>query len=212
MRITKFGHACLLVEEGKARILVDPGVYSKGFEDLTELGAILVTHQHADHMTPDGLKALLDKNPEAKLFCDEDSGLQLRGAGLTAAQVVHDGDGFEVSGVSVKVIGVQHATIHPDIPGITNVGYFIAGRLFVPGDNFTKPEREIEILGLPLGAPWSKVSEIIDYVMAVKPRVAIPIHDAVLAMPDMHIGLVNRFAKPAGIEVRWIENGSYTEV
>ena len=70
----------------------------------------------------------------------------------------------------------------------------------------------MEILALPLGAPWSKVSEVIDYVMAVKPRVAIPVHDAVLAMPEMHVNITKRFTDPAGIELRVVPNGETTEV
>ena len=32
MKITHFGHACLLVESGEARLLFDPGTESSGYE------------------------------------------------------------------------------------------------------------------------------------------------------------------------------------
>ena len=50
MRLTRFGHSCLLVEEGGARVLLDPGSFSEGFETLEGLTAVCVTHQHVDHV------------------------------------------------------------------------------------------------------------------------------------------------------------------
>lgn len=212
MKITKYGHACLFVEEAGARILIDPGAFSEGFEQLEQLDAILITHQHGDHLVPDNLVALLERSPQAHVVTDEGSAKILADDGRIAARAVKDGDTFDVAGVTVLVAGVNHAVIHPEISGIPNVGYHIGGRFFYPGDNFTQPAHPVEVLALPLGAPWLKVSEVIDYLMMVKPKVAIPVHDAVLAMPDMHIGLAQRFAKPAGIVIEVVANKSSTEV
>lgn len=209
MRISKFGHACLLVEEGGARILIDPGVFSKGFEDLVELDAILITHQHRDHMAPDNIKALLETNEGAKVYADAGSAELLQKAGVDT-QTVKAGDALDVEGVTVTVVGEEHAVIHPDIPGIPNVGYLIAEAFFYPGDSFTEPGRSVDVLAVPLGAPWMKASEMVDYVRAVKPRVAIPVHDAVLAMPEMHVGMIERLVP--GAEVRFVKDGESTEI
>jgi hypothetical protein len=143
---------------------------------------------------------------------DEDTATEL-GAGLgLKPTVVQAGDAFEYAGVKVAVEGDHHAVIHPTMPAITNVGYRIAERFFYPGDNFTLPSRPVEVLALPLGAPWLKVGEVIDYVLAVAPKVAIPVHDAVLAMPGMHVGIVSGFTGDKGIEMRVVENGSSTQV
>src|SRR4051812_9464594 len=104
MRITKYGHACLLVEEGNARILLDPGMFSHGFEELTDLDAILITHQHGDHVQAETLGTLLGANPDAKLYADADTAQLLSEASLEA-QTVHQGDRFKVAGVPVAVIG-----------------------------------------------------------------------------------------------------------
>jgi L-ascorbate metabolism protein UlaG (beta-lactamase superfamily) len=211
MKITKFGHACLFVEDNGGRLLIDPGAWSSGFEDLTELDAILITHQHQDHMLPENIQGLLAKNPEAKVYADEASAKLLAEAGVRA-QAVHTGDEFEAGGVAVAVFGKNHAMIHPDIPGIPDVGYLIAGGLLHPGDALTVPDRAVEILAVPAGAPWEKVEEEIDYVRAVKPKVAIPIHDAPLSDigRELHFGLLKQMGQ-AG-ELRVIENGSSTEV
>ena len=108
-------------------------------------------------------------------------------------------------------MGRDHAVIHADVPGIPNVGYMIAEKFFYPGDSFTLPERTIEVLATPAGAPWLKIGEVVDYVRVVKPRVAIPVHDAVLAMPEMHVGMLRRLA-PEGTEIRVVPSGKTTEI
>ena len=82
MRITKYGHACLLLEEGSARILIDPGAFSQGFEELTGLTAVLLTHQHMDHVQAKTLKPLLDQNADAKLYADADTTAMLAKEGI----------------------------------------------------------------------------------------------------------------------------------
>jgi L-ascorbate metabolism protein UlaG (beta-lactamase superfamily) len=211
MRITKYGHGCLLIEEREARILIDPGVFSTGFEELANLDAVLITHQHPDHLKLENLLALAQKNPGLKVFADEGSVQKIEDQETLDVHAVHAGEEFEVAGVRVQVVGTDHAVIHPTMPGIPNVGYLIAKRFFDPGDNFTLPGEPVDVLALPIGAPWLKISEVIDYVLAIRPEVAIPIHDAVLAMPEMNEAHVKRFAEPAGIELRVLPNGESTE-
>jgi L-ascorbate metabolism protein UlaG (beta-lactamase superfamily) len=212
MRITKLGHACLFIEEGEARILIDPGVFSRGYEGLREIDAVLITHQHEDHASLEALAKVRQNTPGVPMYGDEGTVRVMAEKGDIAITAVHAGEEFEVAGVKIAIYGSNHAVIHPAIPGIENVGYMIAGRFFYPGDNFTNPGVPVEVLALPIGAPWLKVSEVIDYVVAVRPKIAIPVHDAVLAMPAMHAGIVGRFTQPQGIEVRVVENGSTVEV
>jgi L-ascorbate metabolism protein UlaG (beta-lactamase superfamily) len=180
MRLTKFGHSCLLVEEGGTRVLLDPGSFSEGFEELEGLTAVCVTHQHGDHLDAGRVRRLLDRNPGVRVVSDEGSAQALDEAGADV-EVVHDGDELELGGLGLAVAGRDHAVIHPDVPVVPNVGYLVGGRLFHPGDAFTVPGQPVEVLAVPAGAPWLKLSEAVDYLRRVAPRVAVPVHEKVLS-------------------------------
>jgi L-ascorbate metabolism protein UlaG (beta-lactamase superfamily) len=203
VHIVHFGQSCVLVEIGTARLLLDPGIYSAGFDELTGLDAILVTHQHPDHLDLTRMPALLAANPAAQLLVDSGSAPQLAGAGI-AHQVAGPGQQLELAGTTVEVIGGDHGVIHPDIPVVPNNGYLVAGdggTVLHPGDSFTVPDREIDLLLLPTAAPWLKVSEAVDYLRAIAPALAVPIHPAILATPEKYYGLFRELA-PAGTDIQ----------
>ena len=180
MDVTSFGHSCLLVEDGDARLLIDPGTYSHGFEDLSGLTGVLVTHQHPDHLDPDRFGDVLANNPGVQVFTDPQTRAQLDQRGIRV-QAVAAGDALADMGTSVTVHGGQHAVIHRDIPVVDNVGYLIGGRLFHPGDALFVPEVDVEILAVPAAAPWLALKEAIDYQRTIAPRYSLPIHTAVLS-------------------------------
>jgi L-ascorbate metabolism protein UlaG (beta-lactamase superfamily) len=93
---------------------------------------------------------------------------------------VRAGDAVDVAGFSVHVYGREHALIHRDIPVIPNTGFLFDGTVFHPGDSYTVPEADVDMLLLPVSGPWLKVGEMIDYARAVAPRRGLAIHDALL--------------------------------
>lgn len=204
MRIRKLGHSCVVIEAGPARLLVDPGVFTPGFEETSGLTGVLVTHAHPDHLDVDRLPALLARNPDATLVVDAGSADLLRERGIDA-RTASPGDVLDL-GAPVAVTGGEHALIHPDVPRIPNVGYLVDGRLLHPGDALAVPEAPVEALCLPLAAPWSKVAETVDYLRAVAPRVAVPIHDAILAKPEIWLGMLDSLG-PEGTTVRRLGPG-----
>jgi L-ascorbate metabolism protein UlaG (beta-lactamase superfamily) len=206
MRIVHFGHACVLLETAGERLLIDPGKFSTGFEGERELSAVLITHQHFDHLDVDRLPKILEANPGAKLIVDPGSAEAVEKLGLEF-EVANPGDAFTIGGTAINAVGGQHATIHADIPVIPNIGYLVDhGAFYHPGDSFFVPEQKVDVLGLPTGAPWLKAGEAVDYLRAVAPRVAVPIHEAVLAMPGMVYGLFGNLA-PEGTEVKVLDRG-----
>jgi L-ascorbate metabolism protein UlaG (beta-lactamase superfamily) len=200
MKITKYGHSCLRVVDESANILIDPGTFSAGFEGLTDLTAVLLTHQHPDHLDRDRLSVVLAANPGASVYADEATAGQLAEAGVEAA-AVHSGDQLDV-GTSVRVVGRDHAIIHVDVPVIPNVGYLIGGRLLHPGDSLAVPGQDVEILAVPVAAPWMAIKEAVEFFRAVHPAVAFPIHEKVLANTAMVYGLLARLGPP---DARWID-------
>lgn len=202
MELTHFGHSCLLAQFGVARLLFDPGTFSHGFEGITGLSAILITHQHPDHADPNRLPALVEANPGAALYADPQTAAQLGGAW----RPVHVGDEFSVGELSIRGAGGRHAVIHPEIPVIDNISFLIGDadhpvRLMHPGDALFVPDEPVEVLAAPAAAPWMKISEAVDYLRAVAPRHAVPIHQGIIT-PDARGIFYGRLAEMTDTDFR----------
>src|SRR5690606_24511981 len=208
VRITHFGHSCLLLATGSARILFAPGSFSTGFESVRGLDAVLITHQHFDHLDADRIRPLLDANPDARLIVDAGTAEQL---GEVPHEVTAPGARLQIGGARVDVLGGDHAVIHPDIPIVPNNAYLDDGTPLPPGDSYTPPPSPVDVLFLPTGAPWLKLSEAVDYLRAVAPRTAVPIHEAVLSRPAMHYGFFERLG-PEKTTIKVLDRETATEV
>jgi L-ascorbate metabolism protein UlaG (beta-lactamase superfamily) len=185
MLLTKFGHACVRLEKHDKVIVIDPGIYSEP-ESLQDAVAVLITHEHADHVDPELLVAAQTGNPSLVVHSNADVVAQLTQKGVTA-QPVSPGNAFSVAGFDVRVVGGEHAEIYDGLPGCANVGFVVDDAVYHPGDSLFVPDSGVETLLVPVSAPWLKLREAIEFVRAVAPRRAHPIHDAMLS----EIGLAN---------------------
>ncbi len=186
MELTKHGHACVVLEDGDRRLVIDPGAFTEA-SALDGVGAVLITHEHPDHFAPDRLRAALDADPALEVWTNKSVAAQLAGLGARV-HVVGNGDAVSVAGFDVQVHGELHAEIHPDIPRIANIGFLVEGHVFHPGDALTVPDQPVATLLVPMHAPWSKTAEIIDYVRAVHADQAFAVHDGLLN--DTGLGIV----------------------
>lgn len=201
MNITKFGHCCLLIEVDGVRILTDPGNYNET-PMVTDIDAVLISHEHQDHCHVESLQIVLAKNPAARVITHPGVGKILDEAGIKW-EAIADGEESEIGGVEVQSFGTEHACIHHDLPLVQNTGFLIASRLFYPGDSFQNPGKPIEILALPVAGPWMKLEEAIEYAKTVKPKVVFPVHDGMLRQ-GIELGPTRRIPmallEPVGIQ------------
>ncbi len=206
MKITKFGHCCLLIEEAGLKILTDPGDYTTGQNQVTGVNIILITHEHSDHLHIPSLKMVLQNNPLAKVVTNRSVGLLLDKENIPYA-VVEDEQSLTEQGVLLEAFGRKHHFIYEGVPELANTGYFINHKLFYPGDALTNPDKPVEILALPLLAPWLKFTEAVDYAKLVKPKTCFPVHDGMLKMPGNFYKFPQTRLEPLGIKFIPLEIG-----
>ncbi|HZZ96172.1 MAG TPA: MBL fold metallo-hydrolase [Jatrophihabitantaceae bacterium] len=201
MQLTKYTHACVRLDDGDRGVVIDPGVYSEVDEAVDGAAAILITHEHPDHIDVENVRAALGRDSRLRLYAPTSVAATLADLGEQVV-AVQPGEQFEAAGFSVRSFGGQHALIHPAIQTIANLGYLVDGAVYHPGDSFTVPNAPVTTLLLPSNAPWSKASEVIDFAIAVRaPRVH-QIHDSLVT--DVYAGMVEghlgRIAGPHGVQ------------
>jgi L-ascorbate metabolism protein UlaG (beta-lactamase superfamily) len=178
VRITKYEHATLQLGVGDENLVIDPGMFLS-HPDVPDVVAIVLTHEHSDHWTAEQLGRILEKNADARI-------LGPQGVADAAAdfevEVVAAGDVVEIGSFKLEFFGGRHAVIHESIPVIDNVGVLINDELYYGGDSYTVPGVEVGTLAAPIGAPWLKIGEAMDYVLAVKPKRAFYVHDMTLSV------------------------------
>ena len=216
MRITHLGHACLLVETGGQHILIDPGAYSPGIVDVTGLHIILVTHQHADHVDLQRLPAVLESNPQARLYAEPQAAAVMEAAGIAAEHTV-SGETLTFGAVQVTPVGEKHALINDALPRVGNLGVVLRSEgepsMFHPGDAYDAEPGQIDILALPLNAPWTASRDTAAFARRISPRVSIPIHDALLSVIGrrLYLSQMQSFG-PEGMEVRDLSDGALFDI
>ena len=202
MQLTKFTHSCVRFDDGDRRLVIDPGTFSEVDQALDGVSTVLITHEHFDHLDVDKLLAAAQRDSALQVWAPASlrETLSALGDRLT---LVGPGEMFQAGGFDVETFGGQHAVIHPQIPVITNVGYLMGG-VYHPGDSFTVPSKPVSTLLLPLHAPSSKTSEVVDFAIALRAPKEVQIHHVLLIDParTMVEGMVGNLAGPHGVELQ----------
>jgi L-ascorbate metabolism protein UlaG (beta-lactamase superfamily) len=208
MKISKYLHSCLLVEDQGKTILVDPGNYSVEdgalkLEQFSTLDAICITHEHMDHMYVPFIKQLIAKFPDVKIFGTQSIKKLLEKENLTVST-----EGNEY----IKMTPVPHEKIFMG-PSPENVMITIFDRFATPGDSLTF-DYAAEILALPVQAPWGSTTWAVETALKAKPKTIIPIHDWHWK-DEVRKGMYERlekFFKPHGIRFLKPETGQVFEI
>lgn len=212
MKITKIGHCCLLIETDGRRIMTDPGSFTVADHVLENVDIIVYTHEHADHLHIDSLKELLRKNSEMTVVANTAVGKLLEAENIAYTKL--EGTAVaEICDVEFEACDAKHVEIFEEFGQVQNTGYFIAKRLFYPGDAYAEPGKPIEILALPVGGPWCKLADAIRYALAVAPKIAFPVHDGLSTERglDIHHSVVSANLADTNIEFRPMRPGDSEE-
>jgi L-ascorbate metabolism protein UlaG (beta-lactamase superfamily) len=213
MQLTKLGHACVRLDKDGGRLVIDPGIWS-GPDALSGADAVLVTHEHPDHLDAEAIRAAMTGQPGLELWANPSVAAQFAGFGSRVHEVGH-GDAFTAAGFGVHVYGSEHALVMPGIPIIPNTGFAVEGTIFHPGDSFTVPEDAVPVLLLPVSAPWLKFADTAAYAGEVAPaRGGYAIHDAILSPQGTGLvsNLLKALSRPDGARFTRLEPGTTVEV
>lgn len=204
MQLTKYEHASFVMEKDGKAIIVDPGKFTTDLTVPENVAAVIITHDHGDHFDEDMIAEIVSKNPGVIIIGTQEVTSQL---GQYETRTVHGGDSFAYEGFDLDFYGDEHATIHPGIPTGQNVGVLIEDRVYYPGDSLTVPEKSVDILALPVAAPWLKTEEAIEFMKTIGARFTFPTHDALLSPTGKNVAdnMASTFAETAGTEYRRID-------
>lgn len=207
MKIKKLGHCCFVAEPSEGvRIMTDPGAFTTLQNEEKNINAILITHEHSDHLHIESLKKVLENNPDAIVLTNTSVGKLLAEAGVAYTKV-EEGESYDLGGVRVSGFGNLHAEIYDDYSRVQNTGYMI-NDLCYPGDAFSFPDAKVDILALPVCGPWVRTKEAIIYAKNIIPRIVFPVHDGMLVDSfPVFWKLPEHFLKEENIEFKKLELG-----
>jgi L-ascorbate metabolism protein UlaG (beta-lactamase superfamily) len=175
VRLTKYTHACVRLEKDGKVLVIDPGIWSEP-EALDGADAVLVTHEHFDHLNSELLATL-----DVPVWTNAGAAAELGSLG-DRVTVVEGGQAFEAGGFAIRAFGNDHAIILPEL-GVpcANTAYLVEDAVFHPGDSWTRPDRAVHTALVPLSGPWYSVAGAVEYVRAIAAEQATGIHDALLS-------------------------------
>jgi len=213
MQLTKFTHSCVRFDDGDRTLVIDPGIFSEVAAALDGADTVLITHEHPDHIATDAVRDALGRDSRLKLYAPS---VVAEAFGEFGEQVqsVEPGHAFDTAGFAVRTFGGQHALIHPTIPVVANIGFLVNDSVYHPGDTFIIPPVRVQTLLVPVHAPWSKTSEVIDFAVSVRAPKAIGIHDALLteAGRDLVEAHVARIGAEHGVDYGPVQPGGTLDV
>lgn len=175
MKLTKYEHACLFLENEQGALVIDPGSFSNLPSDLVNIKVVVVTEEHMDHYNEDNLKKILEQSPEVKIYsttavCDQLKKVNIDCTVVEGSKIVNE------SGFDIKFVEGDHAPTYKKSP-CRVLTITIGNFLYYPSDSFITTDEEVQVLALPTSGPWHKLEEAIDFANKVKSNVILATHN-----------------------------------
>lgn len=204
MKLTKFEHACVVIEVDSKKLVIDPGELTE-LPELSGVVAVFISHIHGDHLSLTNIKNIINGNPEVVIIGSAEVLEQLTGV-KAEKQTAESGKTIKVASFELKIIGHDHAVIYEKSP-CENRGVIVNNIFYHPGDSLVIPTQAVKVLGVPTHAPWLKTSEAMDFVGAVQPEIVVPIHNGLLNKWGLEFtyGWLKRACDDAGAIFRPLE-------
>lgn len=186
MKLTKYTHSCVVLQEANELLIIDPGIWSKDLPQTQNVKAIVITHSHSDHFDAEQVQAILQNNPEAQVFTTVEVAASLPDSNTT---VVQAGQTIAAGAFTLEFYGDMHAPLHALLPPAPhNIGVLVNDAFYYGGDTLIQPRgKSIVMLAVPASAPWLRMSEAMDFIMALQPKACIPTHNAILSPQGQQI-------------------------
>lgn len=211
MKLTKYGHACIVLEERDKKLVVDPGKYTPAYGGLNSIVAVVVTHVHSDHFFVGNLQKIIEANPGVKVFTTAQAAKEWGGPHAVAVKA---GEEQKIQPFTLRFYGELHNAVHPDWPQDENVGVLVNDRFYYPGDSLTIPDRSVEVLAVPVGSSWLKLGEAMECIKTINPKKFIRTHDSLLN--ELGIRKTDEWLEKAnekfGPEYHSLSVGEYLEI
>lgn len=210
--LTKFTHSCVRLDDGDHALVIDPGIFSELDAALDGADAVLITHEHPDHVDVDRVRAAASADSRLRIWTPPNLAAALDLGDQVVA--VTPGERFQAAGFDVEVFGGQHGLLHPTVPVVQNNCYLINDTVYHPGDSVIVPTKPVRLLLVPIHAPWSSTADAMDFIVSVRPPKAIQIHDALLnehglSFVEAHVG---RIGGEHGIEYTHVDAASMIDI
>lgn len=211
MRLTKYGHACVFIEKVGKKLVIDPGEWTELPDDLSNIVAVVYTHMHGDHTFAPHLQKIVAANPDVQVFAEATSLAQVAEVNCTKTEISKDTD-MQVGNFNVSLYYLDHAVVWQQSP-CKNLAVLVDDFYYYPGDTFHVIDKQAYIAGVPVSAPWLKLTEAIQFVRDVKAQKIMPTHNGLLndVGHELAHNVLKNFTSDAGKEIVPTINGQSLE-
>lgn len=211
MKITKYEHSCVVMEEGRSKLIIDPGIYSNSLVDITDVTALVITHVHADHFDESKVEKIIKMNLNVQIFSTEEVAKEISAKNVVE---VEPSKIYRVGDFNLEFVGQMHEVVDPKTPIAQNSGVLVNGLFYSPGDSYEVPTKPFKILSVPKSGPWLRVKDALPMFEKSDCTLVIGTHDA-LINDQGHASVDNwyvQFAERNGKKYKSLKTGESIEI